>query len=171
MSFANAMQRLLDEEGGYSNNPMDHGGPTNHGITQHDLAVWRGKPVTAQDVKDMSVDEATAIYKAHYWDAINLPAIHSETLQEIIFNQGVLCGPQTVVMHLQRILMLKQDGKIGPVSLAAINAHPQPKVLAMQLMCDMQQRYVDIVLKNNSQIIFLHGWLRRTHAMMLECVS
>ena len=29
-----ALQFTLREEAGYVNNPRDHGGPTNHGITQ-----------------------------------------------------------------------------------------------------------------------------------------
>src|SRR5262245_28219558 len=57
---------ILRREGGYVNNPADRGGPTNFGITQATLADWRGHAVSADDVKNMSRDEAEKIYEARY---------------------------------------------------------------------------------------------------------
>ena len=49
-------------EGGLSNDPSDHGGATNWGITAATLAHWRGYSVTAEYVRAIQPDEARAIY-------------------------------------------------------------------------------------------------------------
>jgi lysozyme family protein len=170
MSFENAMQILLTHEGGFSNDAHDHGGATNHGITQSELGRWRGHGVSVDDVRNLTVAEATAIYKANYWDVMNLDALHTEILQLVLFDQGVLNGPQTAVMALQQEILTTVDGVIGPETIAAIERFGNDSALAMRLLCDMQMRYVQIVKRNASQIVFLEGWLRRTQDLMLECV-
>lgn len=66
--FANAVNFVLKHEGGY--NPSDrNGAPVNFGINQ------RANPDV--DVKSLTRDQATQIYKTRYWDksgAANLPA-------------------------------------------------------------------------------------------------
>ena len=58
---------ILASEGGYVDHPSDPGGATNMGITHRTLAAWRGKPVTKQDVRNLTRVEALEIYKAQYW--------------------------------------------------------------------------------------------------------
>jgi lysozyme family protein len=69
-NFERALDVTLVYEGGYSNDPRDPGGPTNMGVTQKTLAAWRGEPVSAADVKALTLDEARKIYKAQYWDRV-----------------------------------------------------------------------------------------------------
>jgi Glycosyl hydrolase 108 len=53
-NFSQCLAVVLAEEGGYTNDPDDRGGPTNFGITIDDLREWRGTDVTAEDVKNMT---------------------------------------------------------------------------------------------------------------------
>lgn len=79
-------------EGGFSNNPRDPGGPTNYGITHATLAAWRHKPVTVQDVKNLTKAEAEEIYKANYWNHIDgdgLPRGVNLMLLDISVNMGL----------------------------------------------------------------------------------
>lgn len=118
-AFASLMPAVLTTEGGYVDHPDDEGGATNRGITQATLAASRGRPVTKQEVRDLSVEEATSIYKAEFWDSIGgdkLPA----GLNESLFDFGINSGPSRAVKHLQRILGVKVDGGMGPETLAAI---------------------------------------------------
>jgi lysozyme family protein len=55
------------DEGGYTDHKRDTGGPTNLGITREDLARWRKKAVSAEDVKKLSKSEAGDIYTFFYW--------------------------------------------------------------------------------------------------------
>ena len=61
----------FQEEGGYTNDPNDPGGPTKFGITQQTLAIWRGDSVTAEDVQALTINEATAIYGTKYFNAMH----------------------------------------------------------------------------------------------------
>lgn len=57
---------LIRREGGFVNNPADKGGPTKYGITQQTLSEWRGRPVTAGEVQQLTEQEAREIYTARY---------------------------------------------------------------------------------------------------------
>ena len=75
-NFNDCLNRLLKDEGGYTNDPRDPGGATNFGITLKDYRLYINPQGTANDVKNMSIDDAKRIYKAKYWDALdcdNLP--------------------------------------------------------------------------------------------------
>jgi len=69
-NFNDCLTRLLKDEGGYSNDPSDSGGPTNYGITLADYQKYINRQGTASDVKGMSIDDAKTIYKTKYWDAL-----------------------------------------------------------------------------------------------------
>lgn len=87
-----ALTQLLKDEGGYTNNPNDKGGPTNFGITLADYRKYINQSGTAQDVKNMTVDQAKAIYKIRYWDSIdgdNLPSGVDYTVFDYGVNSGV----------------------------------------------------------------------------------
>ena len=68
-SFSVCLKHVFAMEGGFSNDPSDHGGATNWGITAVTLAHWRGHSVTAADVRAIPPEEARAIYHANYWNA------------------------------------------------------------------------------------------------------
>jgi len=90
--YAESIRRVLASEGGYVNNPSDPGGPTNFGIT---IAVYRdnGHPgATADDVRNMRVEEARRIYRLRYADPVRFdddPAGLDYTLFDYAVNSGV----------------------------------------------------------------------------------
>lgn len=69
-AFERAVARVLAHEGGFVNHPSDPGGATNFGITLATLQSWRGGPVSVDDVRRLSREEAIRIYHARYWRAI-----------------------------------------------------------------------------------------------------
>ena len=76
-TYDGALRRVLAHEGGYTNHPSDPGGPTNFGITIADYRKCVMPNATAADVEAMRLDEAKAIYRTKYWDAMrcdDLPA-------------------------------------------------------------------------------------------------
>lgn len=91
-NYQYALTQLLKDEGGYTNNPNDKGGPTNYGITIADYRKYIKQDGTAQDVKNMTVDQAKAIYKPKYWDTVNgdnLPSGVDYTVFDYGVNSGV----------------------------------------------------------------------------------
>lgn len=82
-NFNICLQKVLKDEGGYTNDPNDNGGPTNFGITQRE---------TSKPVKTLTVNDATAIYKAKYWDSMgcdSLPAGVDYTCFDYAVNSGI----------------------------------------------------------------------------------
>lgn len=82
--FEIAVNLVLGEEGGYVNNPADPGGETQWGISK------RAFPLV--DIKNLSRDDAKALYKAHYWDPLSsysLTPIFRRIAFECAINQGV----------------------------------------------------------------------------------
>jgi lysozyme family protein len=60
------LDSILAREGGFVNDPQDLGGATNMGITARTLAAYRGRPVTTEDVRALTRDEAREIYRSNY---------------------------------------------------------------------------------------------------------
>lgn len=63
--------RILKHEGGYVNHPNDPGGPTNKGITLATFRRYLKRNGTIDDLKALTTEQATAVYKAQYWDAVS----------------------------------------------------------------------------------------------------
>jgi lysozyme family protein len=124
-NFDKCLAFTLQFEGGFVNNPDDPGGPTNLGVTQSTLAMFLGRPVTIAEVRALTPEKVAPIYKLKYWDHVSgddLPI----GVDLAVYDFGVHSGPSRGVIGLQRALKLADDGKLGPVTLAATNAaNPQ----------------------------------------------
>lgn len=155
MNFENCVAFTLDQEGGYSNDPRDPGGPTNWGITLSDLTAWRGHDCTADDVRAMDVAEADAIYRTHYWNLMRCDMLPLGT-NLMAFDFGVNAGRRTSAMELQTCLGVAVDGVIGVVTgLAAMHADPRALILALQAAHEAHYRTI------TTFPIFGNGWLGR----------
>ena len=60
--FQPAVDLVLKHEGGLVDNPSDPGGLTNFGI-----ALNRHPELTADDIRNMTLDRASQIYQTQYW--------------------------------------------------------------------------------------------------------
>jgi lysozyme family protein len=117
-NFEKCLKFVLQFEGGFTNNPKDPGGPTNLGVTQATLSTFLGRQATIAEVKALTPGKVAPIYRLKFWDHVSaddLPA----GIDLAVFDFGVHSGPSRGVIGLQRALKLADDGKIGPVTLAA----------------------------------------------------
>jgi lysozyme family protein len=90
-NFNECLSRVLKDEGGYSNDPSDSGGATKYGITIGDVSKYVKKNATPDDVKALTVAQASTIYKARYWDALNCDTLPSG-VDYTCFDYGVHSG-------------------------------------------------------------------------------
>lgn len=167
MSFESAFSKVLLVEGGFVDHPDDKGGPTNLGITIKTLSDFLGRDATVEEVRSLDVDTVRKIYKQNYWDRLKLSHIIDSKFADIIFDQAVNRGTRRVAEQIQRIVEVKQDGVIGPITLKAIN-NMEPKKLLISFIKSTQDAYVSIVANNPSQAVFLSGWIKRTHHFLDE---
>ena len=151
---------VLRREGGYTNNPNDRGGPTNMGITQAALASWRQRPVTEDDVRNLTEAEARAIYRSRYLTEPRLDRIQDPYVLALAFDCAVNHGPHRAIRWLQKIVGVVDDGILGPISEVAINTH-EPVRLYQRLLARRIVFYGEIISRDHSQAVFALGWLRR----------
>ncbi len=143
-----ALDLMFGHEGGYSNVKTDSGGPTKYGITHKTLAAHRGlKSVTASDVKEMTLAEATAIYQRSYWAQSGgdvLPA----GLDYAAFDFGVNSSPTRSIKKLQTVLAAKGvysgeiDGHAGEQTIAGVAAYPGGVRMLIIAFCDERMAYL-----------------------------
>lgn len=162
--FSTAVQFILENEGGFSQNLADKGGATNYGITMQTLSDFRGAPVSVDDVKNLTAIEAETIYLKNYWNKLALNGLISQEVATILLDIAVNHGVGKAMLYIEQILGAKQDGYISdmPAAVAQLNSLDQ-KELAKALVKAAQLHYASIVEKNNSQSIFIRGWIARTH--------
>lgn len=156
---------VLKWESGYVNHPGDPGGPTNMGITLKTLEGWRGAPLTAEDVKALTHDEAEAIYKARYWAACRCEAFEFPVAL-MVFDAAVNHGPGRAARLLQEALGVSVDGAIGPVTLDAAQAK-DPVALATEIAARRMVFYGSLKTFKT----FGLGWSRRLMDVLGEALT
>ncbi len=162
MTIQTALAFTLPQEGGFVDNPDDHGGPTNHGITQ---AVYdryrRSRDELNQSVQLISDAEIQDIYLSLYW----YPAYCSELTEKVgvcHFDWAVNHGVVGAIKTLQFVAGVAQDGIFGPQTLAAVKAMDENIFVTNYLNARLKW-YETFAANDSSQAQFLDGWVSRVH--------
>lgn len=131
-AFDAALKVVLHHEGGFVDHPKDPGGRTNMGITQATLTNARSPLLKIDglpaDVRDLTVANAAAIYRAAYWDQISGDEL-PEGVAMILFDCAVNQGVGRAVKILQEALGVEVDGIIGSKTMAILRMREQAKVI------------------------------------------
>lgn len=96
--FDECVEIILKHEGGYVNSLKDPGGETNFGISK------RAYP--KMDIKNLTRQQATAIYKQDYWDRLNVDKL-DPWLQLSYFDCAINQGPKRASHLLEQCSTLK----------------------------------------------------------------
>lgn len=147
MEFKQAVNIVLEMEGGYVNDPQDPGGETRWGISK------RAYPDL--DIANLSKGHAKDIYKRDYWNACMCEGL-PESLRLMVFDCAVNQGVYFASMLLQKLVRAKEDGKIGPQTLGQIEQF-NVKRLVERYALGRLDRYMD----NRNFFRFGKGWIRR----------
>ncbi len=149
--------RIIELEGGYSNDPDDRGGETNFGISK------RSYPHI--DIKNLTAQGAMTIYESNVWRPNRLSEINSQIIAEAVFTLAVHTGHVPGIKILQRALNMcgsnvTVDGRVGVATLNAVN-NSNSKWLAETICTQTCRYYIDIVARDKTQLKYFHGWIRR----------
>ena len=164
--FQRALAFVLKAEGGYTNHPSDRGGPTNKGILQREYDQYRrDNGLPSADVRDILNAEVEDIYLHDYWlagrcDRMPWPVSLAH------FDACVNTGVAQAAKFLQRTVGTRDDGVIGPLTLAALASaleHESPGALATRLARQRIPFYRALVKRDPDQRVFLSGWLNRVN--------
>lgn len=133
MIWDDEINKVLAREGGWSDRADDRGGPTNRGITLPVYSKWLGRPVSKDELRAMTENEARMVYLQFFVKDPRLDLLGSEALQAVMFDWAVNSGPARPVRALQHILGVPEDGVIG-VQTANNAALQQGQRLAMKVL-------------------------------------
>ncbi len=161
-------------EGGHSNNPADHGGETNHGIT---TATARANGYLGL-MASMTAAQAKAIRRSAFYvkPGIELIAPLSVRIATEVYDTGINMGSEVAGIFLQRALNalnqqgadypdIKVDGAIGKGTAAALKAFLARRgalgeqVMLKALNCLQGARYIELAEGRAANETFEFGWL------------
>jgi len=151
--FNKAIEKTLVNEGGYVFDPDDAGGETKYGISK--------RYYPSVDIKNLTQDEAKAIYKRDYWDRLKADDIESQNVAFDLFDTAVNMGVRTASKIMQLCVDSHPDGIIGAKTLHNIN-NTQEELLLLRFRVAKIARYVHITQIRPKNKKYLIGWINRT---------
>lgn len=163
-NFQSSLRLVLQSEGGNDDDPSDHGGRTSRGITQREYSAWRKeKNLPEFDVWKAPQSDIDTIYHDEYWNPLcdSLPA----GVDYAVFNNNVLDGPVRSTILLQEALGVTADGRVGPITRAAIKS-ADAKSLIARLSSASSAFY-----RSLHQPKFTKGWLNRVAAVQKNATA
>jgi len=172
---------ILKNEGGFQDDPRDYGnytGPnrtgeligTNFGIA----ARYFHKIVKERygiSIKDLTIPQAKELFLDYFWTPMDLEGILNHDLILHIFDHGVNANKRLAIRMIQKIVFVKADGFMGPITEKAINNfRPYTKVIQgyglLSSILDHYKyarhcHYAEQVRKYPMKGVFYKGWLIR----------
>ena len=169
--FNEAVVQTLKNEGGLSVDEDDPGGITNFGISlkflkSNKIDENNDGQINGKDVQDLTIDEATQLYKQEFWNKFKIGLIGQRIIADKVFDLSVNVGGVIAIKLLQRALNMHLkipiaiDGIIGLNTLKSIAEVGQALVLIGIKDCAIQY-YQDLVKKHPHLEKYLTGWTIR----------
>jgi lysozyme family protein len=153
-NFDKIFKDIISIEGGYTNHPMDKGGPTKYGVTQ-EVARSHGYH---GNMMEFPMEIAREIYRVDYFDRYNFDSIQNTKIAGELFEFTVNTGRgKTAVKFLQRAynvlnknIILTEDGLLGPQTARVINSYKFYKSLYKILNIFQGMYYISLAEHNST---------------------
>ena len=179
--LATIVEFIIASEGGYVNHDADRGLATNYGISSLTWSDYVDKhkhlSVTLpKTVRGITRDIATVYYHDRFrasgiW---RLPP----DLWYVVFDFEVNAG-RNAIEELQKLIVIQMnptdldiDGILGPMTEGYVAGYCSEWTVR-RLVYELTKRrlgyYVDLVLLDHSQEVFLRGWTKRTVDVLEKC--
>jgi lysozyme family protein len=173
--FDIAIQTVLQDEGGFVNDPQDHGGATKYGISLRwlnslniaeilHLDQNNNGVIDVEDVQALTREQAVQLYHRYFWQLHQYERIHHQLIANKVFDFSVNAGSHTSHTALQWALRATGqqdvivDGFLGDHTIHAVNT-TDFQILLASLRSEIASHYR--LLK---QPHFEKGWLKRAYA-------
>jgi lysozyme family protein len=155
-NFFKSLEMVLHHEGGFVDHKDDPGGATNRGITHKTYADFLGRPLEdVSELKNIPEEHVQLIYKNGYWDKIKGDELPGG-VDFCVFDWAVNSGPGRAAKALQKIVMVSQDGAIGPKTLIAVS-----EMTPTEIIENMTKQRIEFYKELGTFDTFGRGWLRR----------
>ena len=127
--FPAALALVLQAEGGFVNHRNDPGGMTNLGVTRNVWRDWVNRDVDEAEMRALTPELVTPLYKARYWDAVKADDL-PRGVDYAVFDAAVNMGPSRAAKLLQTALGVTVEGSTGRATIAAATAADPAELLA-----------------------------------------
>lgn len=167
------IDKIIEIEGGYVNDPSDSGGKTNWGITEK-VARQNGY---IGSMRHLPRELAFSIYVDKYWNSVSATeiAIESNAVAKEVVDTAINMGPKRASKFLQRSLAvlnnrgtlypdIKVDGDVGPKTISALKSflkhrgYQGERVLVSMLNALQGAHYVELAEVREKDEKFVYGW-------------
>lgn len=168
-NFDNSFRETVGHEGALSMDRLDKGNWSSGEIGVGELKGTKyGVSAAAYpklDIKNLTLKDAKSIYKKDYWDKVRGDELPTG-LDFMVFDAAVNHGVTTATKLLQKSVEVKDDGKIGPVTLTAVKNYDSYRLL-QEYMARRHVYWAEISTFDRYGL----GWSRRGVKVLLEGVS
>lgn len=163
-TFDEIIEIVLKHEGGYTNDKDDPGnwtgGKVGEGILKGTNFGIAANSYPELDIKNLTVDQAKAVYYSDYWKRGHCDKIPEE-IRQIYFDSCINHGRGGAAKLLQRTIGVTPDGAIGPVTLSKVGKATLKGFAVQRLMY-----YTRIVARNQKMEKYLKGWFNRVYDLI-----
>lgn len=132
MNFDEAFRLTIGHEGGFTQNPKDAGnwtgGKVGVGLNKGTKYGIAANSYPNLDIKNLTLDQAKAIYKRDYWDKAKCDSLPNG-LRFHVFDVSVNSGVSRGIKNLQQAVGVSADGIIGNQTLNAISLQKEDEIL------------------------------------------
>lgn len=167
-NLQHALDKIFGHEGGFSSDHADPGNWTGGAVgvgalhgTKFGIAA---NTYPALDIKNLTLAQAAEIYDQDYAAKVKFDDLPSG-LDYAMLDYAVNSGPARAAMELQRIVGVADDGKIGPMTLAALKGD-DPK----GLIHDLCNRRLAFLHRLSTWPRYGKGWGNRVEAVRTEAL-
>ncbi len=134
MNFDEAFKTTVGHEGGLTLNRQDRGNWTSGKVGVGELKGTKygisAMAYPSEDIKNLTLDRAKQLYKRDYWDKCRCDELPNG-LKFHVFDVAVNSGVVRAIQTLQQAAGTKDDGIIGPATLAAVRSKEPCDLLLM----------------------------------------
>lgn len=120
MTFDEAFKVLIGHEGGFQADPADAGNYAN-GVLRGTKWGISARSYPTLDIKNLDLEDAKRIYHRDFWTKVGCDVIAGPVRFDL-FDTAVHSGQGRAIVFLQRAAGVKDDGILGPKTLAAAQA-------------------------------------------------
>ena len=151
MTFDDAFDALIGNEGGYSNNPADPGGETMWGITARVARAWgyTGPMIV------LPRETAKLIAHEKYWVPAHCDEL-PDTMRFEVFDTAYNAGVYEAIAMLQKSLGTTVDGVFGPIT-AGLLAQVDAEAMRRKFTANRLRFYAALP----TWLTFSKGWVLR----------
>ncbi|MDA8645650.1 hypothetical protein N9L46_04415 [Amylibacter sp.] len=164
-NFNKCLEMVLVHEGGYVNNKNDRGGMTNLGVTRRVYEDWVDRPVSEQEMRDLTPEDVAPIYRKNYADRIHFDSLPSG-LDWACLDWAINSGASRPAKAIQRAVGATADGVIGPKTLQLV-AEKDPKFIIDYVYTVRQAFYKGL----DDFKHFGRGWSRRNKETLHQAME